>query len=78
MFPGDILMDSSDILKKIQQLPTEMQKELADFIDSLIAKSKMKNQHKLRLDWAGGLSEYKDQFTSLELQHKVVQWWEEK
>ena len=30
---------------------------------------------KLRLDWAGGLSEFCDQYSSLELQKKSLEWW---
>jgi hypothetical protein len=30
---------------------------------------------KLRLDWAEGLSEFCDQYTSLELQKKSLEWW---
>jgi len=29
----------------------------------------------LKLDWAGGLKEYKDKYTSLELQKKILEWW---
>jgi hypothetical protein len=27
------------------------------------------------MDWAGGLREYRDQFTSLQLQKKALEWW---
>jgi hypothetical protein len=29
----------------------------------------------LRLDWAGGLADLKEQYTSLELQNKALEWW---
>ena len=67
-------MDSADILKKIQQLPSNLQKEVLDFVDELIAKVRKKDT-KLSLGWAGGLKEYRDQFTALELQHKALDWW---
>jgi hypothetical protein len=27
------------------------------------------------MDWAGALSEYRDRFTSLELQKEALEWW---
>jgi len=32
-------------------------------------------QKKLRLTWAGMLREFRDKFTSLELQKKALEWW---
>lgn len=34
-------------------------------------------QKKLRMDWAGGLREFRDKYTSLELQKKALEWWED-
>jgi hypothetical protein len=63
------------IEEKIKQLPAELQHEVEDFIDFLIEKKKKKHAKKLRLDWVGGLKEYKDKFTSVELQKKSLEWW---
>ena len=52
----------------IKQLPLELQVEVKDFTEFLLEKRKRKTRKKLRQDWAGGLKEYKDKFTSLELQ----------
>ena len=32
---------------------------------------------KLRLDWAGGLKEYRDRYTSRSLQKRILEWWAE-
>jgi len=32
-------------------------------------------RRRLRLNWAGGLKEFRDQYTSLELQKKSLDWW---
>ena len=32
---------------------------------------------KLRLDWAGALKDMRDQYTSVELQHKILDYWVE-
>jgi hypothetical protein len=58
----------------IKELPSELQKEVLDFVQFLIAKRKRKRRHKLRQDWAGALREYRDRYTSLELQRKALEW----
>jgi len=62
--------------EKFKRLPPELQREVMDFIDFLLRKVKKKPARKLRLDWAGGLKEYRDKFTSLELQKKALEWWD--
>ena len=58
----------------IDQLPPELQREVEDFARFLLEKRKRKSEHRLRQDWAGALSKYKDQYTSLELQKKALEW----
>ncbi|MBI3578270.1 MAG: DUF2281 domain-containing protein [Chloroflexi bacterium] len=65
--------------KTIGQLPPNMQKEVQDFAEFLLARTKQKKNNQkpkhLRMDWAGALKEYRDQFTSVELQKKSLDWW---
>ena len=78
-------MDSTDIKNKIKQLPPEMQSKVRRYVDSLLAKNNKtkgitkrepdRQGRRLRLDWAGGLRELRGKFTSLELQHKAMDWW---
>lgn len=60
--------------EKIRQLPPDAQKRVEEFVESLVNSSKPK-QSQLRLSWAGGLREFRDRFTSLELQKKALEWW---
>lgn len=62
------------IEKKISELPPNAINELEVFIDSLLRKSKNKKAGKLTQNWAGGLKEWKEKFTSLELQKKALEW----
>jgi mRNA-degrading endonuclease RelE of RelBE toxin-antitoxin system len=62
------------VLEKLLKLPVEKQKEVLDFVDSLLKKRKRRNGKKLRQDWAGALKDYRDQYTSLELQKKALEW----
>ncbi len=63
----------------MRELPPDLQRELQDFAEFLLAKTAQKKserkRRRLRLDWAGGLAKYRDQFTSIELQKKSLEWW---
>jgi len=63
-----------NLSESIDNLPPDLQQKVFDYIDELTKSKKMKRK-KLSLNWAGGLKEYKDQFTSLELQKKSLDWW---
>jgi hypothetical protein len=62
------------IEQKIKMLSPELQHEVEDFIEFLIEKKKVKSGKKLRQDWAGALRDFRDQYTSLELQKKSLDW----
>ncbi len=63
------------IQEKLKQLPPELKTEANDFIDYLFRKIKQKKRSKLKLDWVGGLKEFRYKYTSLELQRKISEWW---
>jgi hypothetical protein len=60
--------------QKFQKLPLNLQQEALDFIDFLFAKKAAVKHKKPRLSWFGGLKEFRDQFTALELQKKASSW----
>lgn len=63
----------------IEQLPPELQQEVRDFVEFLLekraAKLEAEKGGKLKLDWRGALRDLRDKYTSVELQHKVLEWW---
>ena len=59
----------------IEQLPPDLQREVQDFAQFLLDRETRPKQRKLRQSWAGGLREFRDQFTSLDLQKKALEWW---
>jgi hypothetical protein len=63
------------IQEKLNNLPPELKTEVNDFIDFLLKKMKRRPRKKLKLDWAGGLKEFKHKFTSLDLQKNIIEWW---
>ena len=69
-------MDELDIQSKFQSLSPELKKEVLDYIDFLISRNKNKKEitKKLTFEWQGKLSGLKEEFTSVELQHKALEW----
>jgi hypothetical protein len=65
------------IQDKVQQLSPEKQTVALEFIDFLLQKQEPSSPPErpgMKLDWAGGLKELRDQYTSVELQHQATQW----
>lgn len=67
-------MSAEAIRKKLDELPADLEKEVLDFIDFLLQKRRKKAGNEFLFDWEGGLSELKDSYTSVELQHKASDW----
>ncbi|MBS1790998.1 MAG: DUF2281 domain-containing protein [Acidobacteria bacterium] len=65
------------IQEKVQQLSPQNQAEVIDFVDFLLSKERTKPRKKMKLDWAGGMKDLREQFTSLELQQQAIRLREE-
>jgi len=59
----------------IKELPPELQPEVEDFVQFLLEKRGRKPRGKLKFNWEGALQDLRDQYTSVELQHKALEWW---
>ena len=58
----------------VRDLPPHLQREVRDFADFLVERAHKKPGRILSQDWGGALRRYRDQFTSLELQKKTLEW----
>ncbi len=69
-------MHEKEIEHKVRELPEDLKREVLDYIEFLIKKYKGKEigKRKFKFDWEGGLSDIRDKFTSVELQHKALKW----
>jgi hypothetical protein len=57
-----------------KSLPPTSQAEVINFAEFIAKKRKKKARRKLRQSWAGALAEYRDQYTSIELQKLAMEW----
>lgn len=65
----------STLRELLEQLPPDLQEEAKDFMEFLLQKRGTKEKGELKLRWRGVLRDLRDQYTSVELQHKVLEWW---
>jgi len=65
----------NSLIEMIVSLPPELQQEVREFVTALVETRVRPRQKYLQLTWAGGLREFRDRFTSLELQRKALEWW---
>ncbi|MCI0698727.1 DUF2281 domain-containing protein [candidate division KSB1 bacterium] len=69
-------MSTLQIEQKIRQLPGYLLPEIMDYVDFLLNKHVQPKQQKkaFTFDWEGGLSNLSEKFSSVELQHKAMDW----
>jgi len=63
------------ICELMARLSPKQQQEVLDFALYLAEENNRPTRKKLRLDWAGGLAEFKERYTSLQLQKDSLDWW---
>lgn len=67
-----------EIVEATKDLPEELQAEVRDFAQFLRENRVSRpSRRKLQMDWAGGLRDLRDKYTSVELQHKILDYWVE-
>ena len=66
-------MEITSFISDFKNLPKNIQDQVLDYIEFLMTKYKKKEKkdRKFKFDWEDGLSELKNDFTSVELQHKA-------
>ena len=66
-------MYEKEIAHKMGELPEDLRREVLDYMEFLLKKYRGKEikAKKFNFDWENGLSELKNDFTSVELQHRA-------
>jgi len=69
-------MNIKQISKKIEKMPPDLVSEVMDYIDYLMHKYTVASKTKKHFDfsWEGGLTEISKKYTSVDLQHKALEW----
>jgi len=69
-------MFEDEILDKLQQLPDPLRKDVLEYIERLLKQhqDKPSGKRQFTFTWEGGLAELRDKTSSVELQHKALEW----
>jgi hypothetical protein len=67
-------MATKPIDEMVQELPPDVQMQVRDFVEFLLIKHGRRTDRSLRQDWAGALREHREEYASLELQRKALEW----
>ena len=69
-------MSTLQIEQKIKELPGYLLPEVMDYVDFLLYKHGQPKQQTrtFSFDWEGGLAHLAEQYSSVELQHKALEW----
>ena len=70
------MIHENKIELELRKLPKDLRREVLDYLEFLINKyqSKKPIKKKFKFDWEGGLSDIKEKYNSVELQHKSLEW----
>ncbi|HTW90765.1 MAG TPA: DUF2281 domain-containing protein [bacterium] len=63
-----------EVVEVTKELPEELQTEVRDFARFVRDTRLPRPAGKMKLDWRGALSDMRDEFTSVELQHAISAW----
>jgi hypothetical protein len=70
--------DTENVVKnleeRIKELPPDLHQEVMDFVEFLLEKRRRRPTGRLGFTWAGALKDLREQYTSVELQHKILEW----
>lgn len=66
--------DWKTLERAIRELPPELQREVEEFVQTLAKRRTGGKRRYAKQDWGGALEHLRDEYTSLELQKKALEW----
>jgi hypothetical protein len=64
-----------EVVDVMKHMPEDLQEEVKDFVRYLNDTRVRKPKGRMKLKWRGALRDMRNQYTSVELQHKLLEWW---
>ena len=63
------------IEEKIRKLSPELRKDVEEFVEGLLENRERRGSKRLQLKWRGALRDLRNKYTSVDLHHKISEWW---
>jgi hypothetical protein len=58
----------------VREVPPEYREQLRSYVQSLMARRSLEQPGKPQFTWAGALEGMRNQYTSVDLQHRIASW----
>ena len=67
---------AQDMEDRLREMPEDLRRQVIDYMEFLLSKYRRRNPkaRNFKFDWEGGLAEFSDRYTAVELQHKASEW----
>jgi hypothetical protein len=59
----------------IRKMPPDLQRQVLKYIEALSARTGGKHRGTMKFAWAGCCADMKDEYSSVQLQKKILDWW---
>jgi mRNA-degrading endonuclease RelE of RelBE toxin-antitoxin system len=66
--------DQRSLEEIVRDLPPDAQAKVRQFVETLLENTRDRAKKKFKQNWAGALSDYREEYTSLQLQQKSLEW----
>lgn len=69
------MVEPTSLQEIMSQLPPEYQEEVRNYAEFLLQTKVKSKQDQIGMSWAGGLREFRKDYTSMALQARALEWW---
>lgn len=59
----------------LKKMPPDVQRRALRYIEALSARAQKKRHGTMKFAWAGACADVKEEYTSVQLQKKILDWW---
>jgi mRNA-degrading endonuclease RelE of RelBE toxin-antitoxin system len=66
--------DQKPLEDLVRDLPPDSRQKVRQFVETLLENTRERAKKRLKQNWAGALSDYREEYTSSQLQQKSLEW----
>lgn len=59
----------------LKRMPPDVQRKVLKYIEDLSARTRERRHGTMKFAWAGACADIKEEYTSVQLQKKILDWW---
>jgi len=66
--------DQRSLEDLVRDLPPDSRQKVRQFVETLLDNTRDRAKKRFKQNWAGALSDYREEYTALQLQQKSLEW----